>query len=261
MVERLNRTVKGAIQTAKLCKQPIAGYVRKFLAEYRVTRHPATGVTPFRAMRGREARTPMDVLPVPGKGGARALDNSVRKRVESYQAKYKARFDSRAGAEPTWVEGDWVRVRHPRTGRISGRPPVQIEVRTGPVSYRLCDGQRVHARRLVSAKPPCDGVSRESVSTDLDPAPDPILPLLHPEAPVRAAVEAPVVGLAGAGVEVARQAGEAVGERVRVEPAVVEAGAAGHVEGVREEEVGRESPVRPPRKSGRVVKPPDRYSP
>jgi len=63
------------------------------------------------------------------------------------------------------------------------------------------------------------------------------------------------------GHHVARQTGEAVGERVRVDPAGVEAGAAGHVEGVREEEVGRESPARPPRRSRRVVKPPDRHSP
>jgi len=98
------------------------------------------------------------------------------------------------------------------TGRISGRCDsgrslASLAACADRSAHRpgklLYDGQRVHARRLVSAKPPCDRVSRESVRTDLDPAPDSILPLLDPEAPVSADVGAPVlVGLAGAGVQV-----------------------------------------------------------
>ena len=63
MVERLNRTVKEAIQSTRLAKEPRAGFLRRFLAEYRATRHPVTGKTPFALMRGREPRTVLDVLP------------------------------------------------------------------------------------------------------------------------------------------------------------------------------------------------------
>ena len=52
MVERLNRTIKEAIQSARLAREPRAGFLRRFLAEYRTTVHPATGETPFLLMRG-----------------------------------------------------------------------------------------------------------------------------------------------------------------------------------------------------------------
>ena len=47
MVERLNRTVKGAFQSARLAGQCQASFLRTFLREYRTTKHSATGCTPF----------------------------------------------------------------------------------------------------------------------------------------------------------------------------------------------------------------------
>ncbi|XP_043216447.1 uncharacterized protein K02A2.6-like [Amphibalanus amphitrite] len=149
MVERLNRTVKEAIQSARLAREPRSAFVRKFLGEYRVTVHPATGVSPFVLMRGREARTVLDVTP----SGRAAEDRAVRQHHQSYQETYRARYDRTATAAPRWEAGDWVRVRKPGTGRVEGQRSVQVSRRTGPVSYRLATGERVHARRLVPGHP------------------------------------------------------------------------------------------------------------
>lgn len=152
LVERFNRTVKGAIQSARLAGEPRATFVRDFLREYRATPHPATGETPFLAMRGREARTAVDVLPVPEPQPAPVRSRRAAQRFRKHQAVYKARHDRSSTGPPKWEEGDWVRVRAPVSGRVEGRTPVQIERRTGPLSYRLSTGERVHARRLVDGK-------------------------------------------------------------------------------------------------------------
>ena len=147
MVERLNRTVKGAILSAGMMRQPRGPHVQAFLQTYRSTTHPATGVSPFRAMRGREMRTALDVLPLPA-----ALDSQLEAQAHKYQQGYRVKYDARrAGAAPTWSVGDRVRVRGPRTGTVTGEPAVLIARKTGPVSYRLADGRRVHARRLAAA--------------------------------------------------------------------------------------------------------------
>ncbi|XP_043219275.1 uncharacterized protein K02A2.6-like [Amphibalanus amphitrite] len=154
MVERLNRTVKEAIQSARLAREPRSTFVRKFLGEYRVTVHPATGVSPFVLMRGREARTILDVTPSDVTPSGRAAeDRAVRQHHQSYQETYRARYDRTATAAPRWEAGDWVRVRKPGTGRVEGQRSVQVSRRTGPVSYRLATGERVHARRLVPGRP------------------------------------------------------------------------------------------------------------
>ena len=157
MVERLNRSVKGAFQAARLSGQPQASYLRKFLREYRAAKHPATGYSPFMLMRGREMRTPLDVLPAPQTDATRQRDGELRPRVQRYQARYKARHDERAGPMPVWQAGDWVRVRHPVTGKLEGRRAVQVQERTGPVSYRLSSGERVHARRLAPGQQEAGG--------------------------------------------------------------------------------------------------------
>ena len=163
MVERLNRTVKGAFQAARLSGQSRAAYLRRFLREYRTTKHPATGCTPFLLMRGREMRTALDVLPAEKTSAARERDAKVRPRVAAYQGRYKARHDRRA-RRPAWKAGDWVRVRHPVTRKLEGREPVQIAEQTGPVSYRLSTGERVHARRLAPGLEPTVAPGREQSS-------------------------------------------------------------------------------------------------
>ncbi|XP_043195494.1 uncharacterized protein K02A2.6-like [Amphibalanus amphitrite] len=151
MVERLNRTVKDAIQSARLAREPRSEYLRRFLTEYRATPHAGTGETPFRLMRGREARTLLDV--VPGEVSSPDTGGELRARHEKYQAAYKARYDRGSTGAPRWRVGDWVRVRQPVSGRVEGQRAVQISRRTGPVSYRLTSGERVHARRLVPGRP------------------------------------------------------------------------------------------------------------
>ncbi|XP_043198714.1 uncharacterized protein K02A2.6-like [Amphibalanus amphitrite] len=135
LVERLNRTIKGAIQSARLAREPRSPYLRRFLGEYRATPHPATGETPFRLMRGREARTTLDVLKRDAPTG-NSRKRAVRRRHRRYQSAYKRRYDRTATAAPRWEAGDWVRVRKPVSGRVEGQPAVQIRERTGPVSYR-----------------------------------------------------------------------------------------------------------------------------
>ena len=152
MVERTNRTVKEAIQSARLAREPRASFLRRFLREYRATPHSATGETPFILMRGREPRTVLDVLPSVYSGSSGRRDSAVRRRHRTYQAAYKARHDRTATAAPSWEAGDWVRVRKPVSGRVEGQRSVQVSRRTGPVSYRLTTGERVHARRLVPGR-------------------------------------------------------------------------------------------------------------
>ncbi|KAF0307533.1 Myosin light chain kinase family member 4 [Amphibalanus amphitrite] len=157
MVERLNRTVKEAIQSARLAREPRSTFVRKFLGEYRVTVHPATGVSPFVLMRGREARTILDVTPSDVTPSGRAAeDRAVRQHHQSYQETYRARYDRTATAAPRWETGDWVRVRKPGTGRVEGQRSVQVSRRTGPVSYRL-------ATDLTLPFPPRDVTVRRNV--------------------------------------------------------------------------------------------------
>ena len=170
MVERLNRTIKEAIQSAHLSREPRTGFLRRFLAEYRATVHPATGETPFLLMRGRESRTVLDAAPT--------LEKAVREHNQRYQAAYKARHDKTATGDPRWDSGDWVRVRKPVSGRVEGQRSVQVDRKTGPVSYRLSTGERVHARRLVPGRAGDGG----EVPADQIPAPD--SPVTSPPTPV-----------------------------------------------------------------------------
>ena len=117
-------------------------------------------------------RTGLDILPLPAE-----QDKQLATRCQKYQARYKERFDvRRAGAAPTWKAGDRVRVRDPRTGTVTNKTTAVIDRQTGPVSYRLADGQRVHARRLAGAPAAADasawpvGVDGE-VSSEVDSFP------------------------------------------------------------------------------------------
>lgn len=152
LVERMNRTVKDAFQAARLSGESRSAYLRRFLGEYRATPHPATGVSPFLLMRGREPKTGLNILPP-----AQRTSPNDAETFRKYQAGYTERFNGRKGRKrtlPKWEKGDWVRVRRPGDGRVSGQPAVQVHRRTGPVSYRLTTGERVHARRLVEGCKP-----------------------------------------------------------------------------------------------------------
>ena len=114
---------------------------------YRSTPHSATGVSPFEAMRGgRRMCTRVDAKVIPNRC---VDDDSIRNRVAVYQKGYTDRYNRRhKGVKmPTWEAGDLVPVRDPVSKvRVYG-DVVRVERRTGPVSYLLSDGQRVHCTR------------------------------------------------------------------------------------------------------------------
>ena len=75
-------------------------------------------------------RAPLDVVPSARTEAAVKRDDQVRPQVEQYQGRYKARHDERAGPQPSWRAGDWVRVRHPVTGKLEGKWSFRIESQT-----------------------------------------------------------------------------------------------------------------------------------
>ena len=147
LVERHNRHVKDSLETARLLGEERTCFLRRSLQVYRATVHPATGVTPFKAMRGRDMRTKLTV-PDPCSVQPDTIAAGVKEHHARYQDKYLTRCNRSTGPLPTWQPGDWVRVRVPFGKKRQYGPPLQISSQKGPVSYRLSDGQRVHARRL-----------------------------------------------------------------------------------------------------------------
>ena len=149
-VERFNRTVKDAIESARISGQSRAPYVRAFLQTYRATIHPATGMSPFKVMRGRDMRTK---LGAPGADDLHSEDREeARLHFQAYQDRYLARCNESTGELPKWKPGDMVRVRAPFGFKRKFGPPLRISAQLGPVTYKLADGQTVHARRLAAAK-------------------------------------------------------------------------------------------------------------
>ena len=165
----------------------------------------------------------------------RAKDAPLRRHAEEYQRAYKERYDRRSHGLPRWCPGDWVKVKVPNEkGRKYG-PPVQVARRTGPVSYRLVNGERVHARRLVSA-----GGSAVSSSASCDPfvtGTDGVIPVQQ-DLPVTAADLLPSQSVPAAQNPVTR------------DPSVT----------VPDLPLAQSVPVSP-RRSGRTIRPPVRYSP
>lgn len=166
LVERFNRSLKNAILSARRSGEAVRSFVSRFLKNFRATVHPAIGVSPFEAMRGRRMRTALDVLATPE---VPVAHRGIRARHASYQAKYTVLFNKRAHKLPSWRPGDMVRVRDPTSRKPRYGPPVTVACRTGPVSYRTYDGERVHARRLVAARK-TDLRTEESGAWDTWPA-------------------------------------------------------------------------------------------
>jgi len=119
-VERANRSIKAALQMADIEGTDRKDYMRTYLQNYRATPHATTGKSPSELLHGRKMRTKLDAgvlvnSPPP-------QDDIVRQRVSERQAKQK--------------------------GRQRFSEPRRIAMKTGPASYRLDDGTRVHAERL-----------------------------------------------------------------------------------------------------------------
>ena len=144
MVERLNRTAKEAVQSARLAKEPRAVFLKRFLAEYRATTHPATGETPFVLMRGREPRTVLDVLP-----SDLCRDKAIRQHHRRYQSAYKASHRSQVGGGRLGPRSE----AHKRPCRGPAVGPDRTQYRSGQLQARVrracsCQATRSRACRL-----------------------------------------------------------------------------------------------------------------
>ena len=150
-VERANKTVKSAIQTADLERTDRAQYLQMFLFSYRNTVQATTGRSPAELLHGRPMRSKMSAaLDVGGRHPARPTD--LQARVKQKQAYQKTYFDRTHRVKtPDFSVGDQVRHRLPpqaRKGRLRFSPRKKILEQRGPASYLLDDGTRVHADRL-----------------------------------------------------------------------------------------------------------------
>ena len=153
LVERANKSVKAALQTADLQKTDRAECLQAFLFAYRSTVQATTGRTPAELLHGRPMRGKLSAaLDVGGQLPVRLGD--LRSRVEQKQAYQKRYFDQTHRVKvPDFKVGDQVRHRLPPQSR-KGRPRFsrvkRVRERRGPASYLLDDGTRVHADRLTS---------------------------------------------------------------------------------------------------------------
>ena len=158
-VERANKLVKSALQTASLEKVDWTEYLQLFLLNYRSTVQATTGRSPAELLHGRRMRTKLHVAaerPEVSSEQARSR-NGLLARVRGKQRKQKAYFDRNNHVrEPKFRVGDWVRwrlLRRQRKGKPRFSKPTQVAAVRGPASYVLADGSRVHAEALV----PCWG--------------------------------------------------------------------------------------------------------
>ena len=154
-VERANKLVKSALQTASLEKADWSEYLQLFLLNYRSTVQATTGRSPAELLHGRRMRTKLHVAaekPEVSSDQARSR-RELLSRVEGKQQKQKVYFDRNQHVKvPEFKVGDWVRRKLPQRQR-KWRPrfsrPMQIQTVSGPASYVLSDGSRVHAEALV----------------------------------------------------------------------------------------------------------------
>ena len=115
-------------------------------------------------MHGRVLRTKLDVASA---HVGRTDDAPVRDRVRRQQHKQKTWWDKRNGVRvPQFGPGDWVRCElmpRPRKGRPRFSQPRRVAQQTGPATYRLDDGTRVHAERLTGAPDVPDAGATDAV--------------------------------------------------------------------------------------------------
>ena len=154
-VERANRSVKEALQSADLKKLDRSEYLQLFLLSYRSTVQATTGYSPAELLHGRRMRTKLHVAAekpdlTPDQAEQR---RKLTIRVEGKQQTQKAYYDQNKHVRnPEFKVGDLVRRRLPqrqRKGRQKFSKPLYVKSVTGPASYRLSDGSRVHAETLV----------------------------------------------------------------------------------------------------------------
>ncbi|KAF0296360.1 hypothetical protein FJT64_006184 [Amphibalanus amphitrite] len=153
LVERANKSIKAALQTADLQKADRAECLQAFLFAYRSTVQATTGRTPAELLHGRPMRGKLSAAVDVG-GRLPERPGELHSRVEKKQAYQKRYFDkTHRVKKPDFEIGDRVRHRLPPQSR-KGRPRFsrvkKVLERRGPASYVLDDGTRVHADRLTS---------------------------------------------------------------------------------------------------------------
>ena len=91
--------------------------IQDMLVAYRSTPHPATGVTPYEAMRGATIRTKLDhtkpITQIDGK------DNSINQRDAQYKVKMKQKREGRNTKETKLLLGDYVLVKQAKKNKWS----------------------------------------------------------------------------------------------------------------------------------------------
>ena len=148
LVERMNRTVKEGIQIGKLEGKTPTESVRERLIAYHATPNGITGKTPFELMRGRKARTRVQIFPSEN----RVVDHAdLKDKVKTAQAKNKVKFDNQPGVQAHKIGvGDFVKIKNPRhvlKGDMSYSKPKQVTNVQGNC-VTLEDGRKWNASRL-----------------------------------------------------------------------------------------------------------------
>ena len=136
----MNRTVNEGIQIGKLEGTSPVLATRERLSAYHTTPNTTTGNTPFQLMRGRCARTKLQIIPAENV----VYDHEhIAKRVLSKQSRYKAYQDSKPGVKVLNVKvGDYVRIKNPRhVGKGEVRYSKIMEV-VSQSKWFMCNAER-----------------------------------------------------------------------------------------------------------------------
>ena len=111
-VERFNRTMKEAIQTACVEGVSMRKAAQEFVEMYRATPHSATGISPYAAMHGgRQMRTRLPTL-------IEEEDTVDREKDKRYREKMA---ETRKGMPHTFKTGDKVLIKQARKNKLTPR--------------------------------------------------------------------------------------------------------------------------------------------
>ena len=89
--------------------------IENMLIAYRETPHPATGISPYQAIRNREIRTKLDYINQNKMKSEE--DKKMEDRDASYKMKNKLRRENRNTKEHNFITGDYVLVEQPKKNK------------------------------------------------------------------------------------------------------------------------------------------------
>ena len=126
--------------------------IQDMLISYRSTPHPATGVTPYEAMRGATVRIKLDYIDPETKKSEK--DDTIDQRDSEYKQKMKQQREGRKTREGRLLQGDYVLVTQPKKNKWS--TPYE------PVFYIVysIQGSRITARRATDGRTICRDASQ-----------------------------------------------------------------------------------------------------